>query len=645
MKSIIVGTAGHIDHGKSALVRALTGTDPDRLEEEKRRGITIDIGFATLDLDSEYRLGFVDVPGHERFVKNMLAGVGGIDVVLLVVAADESIQPQTREHFDICRLLEIPRGIVVLTKADLADSETLELVKLDLEEFVAGSFLEGAPIVAVSSRTGAGLPELRDALRRVAAEVPAKDSSRHFRLPVDRSFVMKGFGIVITGTLISGRVQKDTEVEAHPIGKRLRVRGIQVHGRAVDAALAGQRTALNLGGAETGELLRGMSLTEPDRFVSTRRVDCLLQMLPSAPALKNGAQVHFHAGTAEVIATAVCLEGRDDNGMERKVGPGQRAYVQFRLRDPVLLLPGDRFIIRKLSPLITIGGGRVLDNWVPKETIPARLGRSEDSIRRLGVLERGTREEILMAVLAGSPARSLGMEELIARTGWLEQECLQAVQALQKAGQLTVLSEKPLRVAETAHVRALSEAILASLQKFHQANPLLPGASVEAIRAKVLARAHPLVSAEVMRQLAGENKIVLAGEIVRLASHKIVLKDEEERAKQQIARAFEKAGLTVPAVREVLGKVPVEPKRAEKILQILIQEGTLVRISEDLVFHAEALRRLRRLLSQYKTQSDRINVSAFKDLAQVSRKYAIPLLEYLDRERVTRRAGDERILL
>jgi len=645
MKSIIVGTAGHIDHGKSALVRALTGTDPDRLEEEKRRGITIDIGFATLDLDEQYRLGFVDVPGHERFVKNMLAGVGGIDLVLLVVAADESIQPQTREHFDICRLLEIPRGIVVLTKADVADPDALELVKLEVEEFVSESFLQGAPVVAVSSRTGAGLPELRDALRHAAAEVPAKDSSRHFRLPIDRAFVMKGFGVVVTGTLISGRIQKEADVEAHPIGKRLRVRGVQVHGRAVDAAFAGQRTALNLSGAETGELLRGMSLTEPGRFASTRRVDSLLHMLPSAPALKNGAQVHFHTGTAEVIATAVCLEGRGDNRMERKVEPGERAYVQFRLRDPVLLLPGDRFIIRKLSPLITIGGGRILDNWVPAEIIPARLGRPEDSIGRLKVLERGTREEVLLALLSGSPSRCLGMEELIARTGWLEQECRQAVQTLQKAGQLTVLSENPLKVAEAAHLRGLSEAVLASLAKFHQANPLLPGASVEAIRAKVLTRAHPLVASEVLRELTDQKQVTLSGEIIRLTSHRIVLKEDEERAKQQIARAFEKAGLTVPAVKEVLGKLPVEPKRSEKILQILIQEGALVRVSEDLVFHAEALRRLRRLLSQYKTQSDRISVGAFKDLVQVSRKYAIPLLEYLDREHVTRRAGDERILL
>ena len=645
MKSIIVGTAGHIDHGKSALVRALTGTDPDRWEEEKRRGITIDIGFATLNLGEDYRLGFVDVPGHERFVKNMLAGVGGIDLVVLVIAADESIQPQTREHFDICRLLEIPRGIVVLTKSDLVDRDTLDLAKLDVEEFVAGSFLEGAPVVAVSSLTGAGLDELRAVLQTAAAAVPAKDSSRHFRLPIDRSFVMKGFGPVITGTLVSGRIRKDGEAEAHPIGKRLRVRGIQVHGKAVEEATAGQRTALNLAGLQAGELQRGMTLAAPGRFVPTRRIDARLHMLPSAAALKNGAQVHFHSGTAEIIATAVCLEGAKSNVTERRVEPGHSAFVQFRLRDPVLLLPGDHFIIRKLSPLYTIGGGRVLENWAPPQSIAQRAIRAEDPIQRLAVMEQGNREEILMELLKIAPGGSLSMDEIIARTGCLEQECSDAVRPLAQAGRLAILAEKPLRVADAAPMQRFSEAVLEALGKFHNANPLLPGASIESIRAKVLARAHPLVAEQVLQQLVQHNKIVVSGESIRLAAHKISMTPEEDQARQQIERSFEKAGLTVPTVKEVMGKLSVERRRAEKILQLLIQDGTLVRVSEELVFHSQAIRKLLRLVAQYKASSDRISVSTFKDLAQVSRKYAIPLLEYLDREKVTRRAGDERILL
>jgi selenocysteine-specific elongation factor len=645
MKNIIVGTAGHIDHGKSALVRALTGTDPDRLEEEKRRGITIDIGFATLDLDHEFRLGFVDVPGHERFVKNMLAGVGGIDLLLFVVAADESIQPQTREHFDICRLLEVPRGLIVITKSDLASPEMLELVRLELEEFVAGSFLEGVPMVAVSSRTGEGLDRLRAELRRLAAEVRAKDASRHFRLPIDRAFVMKGFGSVVTGTLISGTVRKEAEVEVHPIKRRLRVRGIQVHNQQVEEAQAGQRTAVNLAGIETGDLARGMVLTDPGRFEVTQRVHTLFSLLPSAPPLKNGSRVHFHAGTAELIAKVLLLEESAGTESERKLQPGQTAYVEFRLSDPTLLLPGDRFIVRQFSPVITIGGGKVLDNWVPRQAVPARSPRREETRKFLQVLDTGSRQEILLGLLSRSPGGCLREEDLIVHTGWLAKECREAAQALRAANQAVFLQENPLVVAEAARLDRLRGEAIKLLERFHKENPLLPGLSKEALRSRVLSSAHPQIADAVLRQLVEQGQIVVSGETVRLTAHKIVLKEEEEQSKRQIARAFEQAGLTVPAVKEVLGKLSIERQRAEKILQILLQEGALIRVSEDLVFHAEAIRNLRRLLTQYKSKSNRITVGAFKDLAQVSRKYAIPLLEYLDREHVTRRAGDERILL
>ena len=313
MKAVIVGTAGHIDHGKSALVRALTGTDPDRLEEEKRRGITIDIGFANLDLTSPsgdpLRLGFVDVPGHERFVRNMLAGVGGIDLVLLVIAADEGIKPQTREHFDICRMLALQRGITVLTKSDLVDADTLAVVRLEVAEFLKGSFLDPgqSPIVAVSSKTGAGLDELRRELARLAAEIPAKDSAAVLRLPIDRVFSMKGFGTVVTGTMISGTVHKEQELEVHPAGKRVRVRGVQVHGAAAEQAIAGQRTALNLAGVDTSDLARGMMLTPPAMFRPTKRVSVTLDLLRSAKPLRDRARVHLHVFTAETIAEVSLL--------------------------------------------------------------------------------------------------------------------------------------------------------------------------------------------------------------------------------------------------------------------------------------------------------------------------------------------------
>ncbi|MGB9606189.1 MAG: selenocysteine-specific translation elongation factor, partial [Bryobacteraceae bacterium] len=351
MKHVIVGTAGHIDHGKTALVKALTGIETDRLEEEKRRGISIELGFAHLDLGPDLRLGFVDVPGHERFVKTMLAGAWGIDLVLLVVAADESIKPQTREHFDICRLLSIRRGLVALTKADLVEADLLELVRLEVEEFVAGSFLEGAPVIPVSAVTGQGLEELKKALAAVGAETPEKDATRHFRLPVDRAFSLRGFGTIVTGTLVSGTVASDEEIEAHPAGWRLRVRSIQVHGQAVERARAGQRTALNIAGAEPAEVSRGTVLTAPGLFRPVTQFDARLELLPSARPLKNRAPVHFHAGTAEIEAEVRLLEGTD------ALQPGQSCWARILLREPTLLLPGDRFIIRMFSPVVTIGGG------------------------------------------------------------------------------------------------------------------------------------------------------------------------------------------------------------------------------------------------------------------------------------------------
>jgi selenocysteine-specific elongation factor len=666
MKSIIVGTAGHIDHGKSALVRALTGTDPDRLEEEKRRGITIDLGFATLDLSGpafsgpangqaeKYRLGFVDVPGHERFVKNMLAGVGGIDLLLLIIAADEGIQPQTQEHFDICRLLEIQRGLVVLTKSDLVDQDQLDLVKLEVEEFLAGSFLANAPVVAVSAKTGAGLDTLRSELARAAAEAPAKDSSRYFRLPIDRSFLMKGFGTVITGTLVSGKVKKDSEVEVHPVGKRVRVRGIQVHGQSEETAIAGQRTALNLGGAEPGELLRGMTLTDPGRFQPTRRVDCVLNLLPTAAPLKNGAQVHFHAATSEIIATTVILDEAADgyaapDNTALRLEPGQSGYVQFRLRDPILLLPGDHFIIRKLSPLITIGGGRVLDNLVPAHTVHTRQKRDAAYRKFLATIEKGDKQEILSLMVARAPEHSITIAEVVARTGWLESEATAAAEALTATGKLLKLAQQsaqqPVRYADAAFLATLQDAATQMLAKFHQANPLQPGISVQALRSKVFARADAQVAETVLRRMTDTGALTISGETARLTAHKIVLKDDEEKSKQQISRAFEQAGLAVPSVREVLDRVPLERQRADRVFKLLLQEKVLIRVSEDLVYHAAALQILKQRLAQQKLKSPRINVTAFKDLAGVSRKYAIPLLEYLDREKVTRRDGDERVIL
>ncbi len=636
MKHVIVGTAGHIDHGKSKLVEALTGTDPDRLAEEKRRGITIDLGFAFLELDG-VRLGFVDVPGHERFVKNMLAGVGGIDLVLLVVAADESIKPQTREHFDICRLLSIPRGLVAITKTDLVDIDVLDLVRLEVEEFVRGSFLEGAPVVTTSAKTGAGLDELKQALLHLAREVPPKDPARHFRLPIDRAFAMKGFGTVVTGTLLAGSVSPEDEVELHPARRRVRIRGVQSGGRKVDRATAGQRTALNLAGVEREEICRGMALAAPGRFRATRQLDARVALLPSARPLKNRARVHFHQGTAETVAEVVLLDAK-------QLAPGNTALAQVRLHEPVLLLPGDRFILRQFSPVITIGGGMVLDALAPRH----RQKELPRVLKVLRTLESGSREEILAALAAAHP-EGIDLREIVARTGWLENEARQAAAALAQAGKLRVFGGADSVEFTAVAVSALEEVLRRlreEVDRFHQQNPLLPGIPKEDLRNRVAPNLRPEILRATLDELVQQRELAISGETVARAGREITLSAEEARAKEQIQLAFARAGLTVPSVKEVLGRLPVEPKRAQKILQILLRENALVKVSEDLIFHREALARLRALLAEYKKRKgDRLPVPAFKELTGVSRKYAIPLLEYLDRTGVTRRTGDDRVIL
>jgi selenocysteine-specific elongation factor len=631
-KSVIVGTAGHIDHGKSALIEALTGTHPDRLEEEKRRGITIDLGFAFLE-EGGVRFGFVDVPGHERFVKNMLAGTSGIDLVLLVIAADEAIKPQTREHFDICRLLGVKRGVIAVTKSDLVDRDTAELVRLEVEEFVRGSFLEKAPILTVSARTGEGLPALKEALRAAAKEIAERQTGRYFRLPIDRSFAVKGFGTVVTGTLISGQVATGDEVELSPERRLLRVRGLQTGGEAVERAEAGQRTAVNLSGIEHTAVERGMVIAAPGRFAKTRRIDARLELLKSAPRLKNRAEVHFHAGTAETIA-GVLLYGKTE------LLPGENAWVQLRLADDMVATGGDRFIVRRLSPVITIGGGEVLDPLARRPT--RKDGGRVDFLR---TLESGSHEDILRAMV-GRNILGMGMEEIVRRTGWMEQEVRATAEKLGKAGTLRAVNVEPLWLLAESLFEEVSKKLLARVEAFHKENPLLPGVSREELRASAGRRVRGETFRAALEELAKQNKVVLKGELVKKPGSEITLTPEETRAKEQIEQAFGKAGLAVPAVKEVLAQLVIENRRAEKILQILLREKVLVRVSAELIYHRDALGRLPMLLQNYKkSKGEKIGVPAFKELTGITRKYAIPLLEYLDRQRLTRRVGDERVIL
>jgi selenocysteine-specific elongation factor len=631
-KSVIVGTAGHIDHGKSSLVQALTGTNPDRLEEEKRRGITIDLGFAFLE-EMGVRFGFVDVPGHERFVRNMLAGAAGVDLVLLVIAADESIKPQTREHFDICRLLGVQHGVVALTKSDLVDPGMLDLVRLEVAEFLRNSFLERAPIVPVSAKTGAGLGELKRELCAEAQRLPGKDGSRYFRLPIDRAFAIKGFGTVVTGTLISGSVAAGDEVELFPAGGRVRVRGVQSGGKPVERAFAGQRTAINLAGVELSAVRRGMSLAAPGLFRATRRFDACMELLGSAPKWKDRSRVHFHQGTAEAVAE-VHLHGR------MELAPGTKAFAQFRMAEDVLVLRGDRFILRQFSPVVTIGGGIVLDPFARR---PRRRETSREQY--LEILQRGDPAEAILAMAERTP-QGLSLADVVSRTAWPEKEIQAESAKLQAAGKLRRVAEQPAVVMAGNLFAQLCEQIYARVERFHKENPLSPGIAREDLRAKEGRRVRPEVFRAALEDLAARRKVELAGEVVKRAGAEIALQPEEARAKDQIEAAFAKAGLAVPSVKEVLEKLTIDAKRAEKLLQILLREQSLVRVTADLVFDRNALADLRERLRNFqRTRGPRISVPVFKELAGISRKYAIPLLEYLDRQGVTRRAGDERVIL
>jgi selenocysteine-specific elongation factor len=632
MKSIIVGTAGHIDHGKTALVKALTGIDADRLEEEKRRGITIDLGFAHMDLPAAngetLRLGFVDVPGHERFVRNMLAGIGGIDMVLLVIAADEAIKPQTREHFDILQLLGVQRGITVLTKSDAVDAETLDVVRLEVEEFLAGTFLDvtKSPIIAVSSLTGTGLDELKVAMVTAGSQVQPRDSQAIPRLPIDRVFTMKGFGTVVTGTLVAGTIRREDELEVFPTGRRVRVRGVQVHGKIADAAIAGQRTALNLAGASTDDLSRGMTLVPPATFEKTRRADVSLRLLTSATrSLKNRARVHFHSYAMETVVKVIVLGAK-------QVAPGEQAFARLKLPQPALLLPGDYFILRQFSPVVTIGGGIVLD----ASPIPRMPGHDDF----LKALAGGRDLPILRTRIARRNHHGISMSQLIAETG--KTRSLIEAQLSQAVNEGRVLRLAELLI-DMPTLEGLKLYIVSSVKAFHKENPLVGGIAKEQLREQ--ARASAEVFDAVLGMLIRDKKMELSSDLVHLPGHGVVMKDEEAESKKNIEDAFSSAGLNVPALREVIAGLRIDKVRAQKIVTLLLRDKILIKVSDELVFHRSALEELRRQLAAHKVRSRTIDVGKFKELTGVSRKYAIPLLEYLDRERVTRRVGDAREIL
>jgi selenocysteine-specific elongation factor len=635
MKHLVMGTAGHVDHGKTALIKRLTGVDTDRLKEEKERGITIELGFASLTLPGGRTLGVVDVPGHERFVRNMVAGAAGIDLVVLVIAADEGVMPQTREHLHICTLLGIRKGFVALTKIDMVDEEWRELVREDVRMFLRGTFLEEAPVVPVSSLTGAGFPELLSTIGKTADEVEEGADVGLFRLPVDRVFTIKGFGTVVTGTLVSGKVGTGEEVEISPVGIRARVRGIQVHNRTVEMAEAGQRTAINLQGIDREMVERGHVLTGPGSLTASQRLDCVYRHLSGAGRkLKNRTLVRFHTGTSEVMARMILLD-RDD------LEPGGECCVQLVLEVPLAAVAGDRFVVRSYSPVTTIGGGVIVD------PLPAKHKRSSAGVLlEFQRLAGGEDEEKTAVILERAGIGGVTEKLLVVRTGIRGRELRRRLEGMFSAKRAVLVDRDEMRVLSYPVYEAFQAEILRQLRGYHERYPLQEGLSREELRT-TLERGDGVgqkIFTMALRDLEKREEIIAEKEMIRLTGHRVHLKGEMEELREELSIVYRDGGLAPPTVREVLERFSDRKKEVASLIQVMTREGVLVRISEDLNFHRDALAKLREDYRRLLIRDVQATPASFKELTGLSRKFIIPLMEYFDMTKLTMRAGDHRIL-
>ncbi|MGD0280732.1 MAG: selenocysteine-specific translation elongation factor [Dissulfurispiraceae bacterium] len=630
-KSVILGTAGHIDHGKSSLVKALTGIDPDRLKEEKERGITIELGFASISYPDGLTVGIVDVPGHERLIKNMLAGAGGLDLVLMVIAADEGIMPQSREHLAICELLKIKAGIIALTKADLVEQDWLRLVTDDIRSFVKGTFLEHADIIPVSANTGLNIETLKDLIMDIALKVQPKLIRGLFRMPIDRVFTLKGFGTVVTGTALSGAITLDSSVEILPSSITTKVRGLQTHGRSTEKAYAGQRLGINLQGVDRESLNRGDVVVDPDKLLSTRALDAELEILKDSPAVKSRDRVHFYTGTSETIARIIVYNSEEGRG---EVKPGVSCYCQFRLEEPVVALSGDRYIIRRFSPLETIGGGVILDPF------PVRR-RKKAGIEDLAVFRHGTlKDKIGMKVLRSGLAGVSG-DEII---GWVQgdiQEIESAVKQLLKEG---VLVKSQALLFHQDSFDAFRKAVIAEAGRFHKENPLKQGMPREELRARI--RVGRKDDEKVFDGLVALiNEIVIDKDIVRLAGFSVALSNTNEGIKQGILAILDKEGYQAPLKNELARQLSIREKELNDLLILLTKEGLLVRINDSLYITRDKYDTMISLLRKFYEGKAEMTIAEFRDMLGTTRKYALPFVEYLDSKKITLRVGDQRKLM
>ena len=633
MTHLILGTAGHIDHGKTALVKALTGIDTDRLKEEKARGITIELGFAHLDLPGGVRLGVVDVPGHERFVRTMVAGVGGINLALLVIAADEGIMPQTREHLDILRLLGITRGLVVLTKCDLVSGEEQKRIAGEIRAFTTGTFLEHAPLVPVSSRNGEGLDMLKRELARLAETVTPKRREGAFRLPVDRVFTRSGFGTVVTGSLLAGEIRVGDEVELLPSGHTGKVRGIQNHGAALERGQAGQRLAVNLQGIGLDEIRRGDALVPPGACRATRVMDVRLEYLASAPReLKQRATLRFHSGTGEVSARVTLLD-------RTALKPGEWAFARLHLDRPLLLLAGDPYLLRLSSPAATLGGGVVLDPFPSRHRISGR-----ETVELLGCLNDADYQSAIPLMISASLLTGMDFQELILRSGAPRKLAEEVLARLLAEGGAIQMTKTPRLLLSRPAFEELKRKLMNELATYLKANPLREGVGKEELKSRLPKRSDDRFFAPLLRALEREGLVTIDRELIRPASGTPHGAGETFPESGELLACLGVAGCAPPTAKELAVQLKRDEKGVRDELETLARKGLLTRVSHELYYDNRALAALRKTLRARLQEAGGITPGEYRDLTGLSRKHLIPLLAHFDSEKLTLRVGEKRIL-
>lgn len=633
MKHFVLGTAGHVDHGKTALIKALTGTDTDRLKEEKQRGITIELGFASLTLPSGQTLGIVDVPGHEKFVKTMVAGASGIDLVMMVIAADEGIMPQTREHLQICSLLGISKGVIALTKIDLVEPEWLDLVQTEIREFFKNTFLQNSPLIPVSAIKEQGLSELIEAIDVTVNEITAKNDDGIFRLPADRVFTIKGFGTVVTGTVTSDHIKKGEDVHILPSNVTARIRGLQVHNQSVDEAWRGQRTAINLQGVEKSSIERGNIVARPQTIWPSQRLDVFLEFLASNPKnIKNRTLVRLHTGTSEVIARLILLE-------KDELTPGQTTWAQMVLTHPVAVVAGDRFVLRSYSPVTTIGGGQIVD------PLPLKHKRMNPKvIEELNVLKNGTTMEKISVMLERCGHEGASSRFLAFRLGMNKKNVEETIKLFLKDKKAFLLDAEETVFISSTFFDQLEALLVKRLEDYHKKNPLREGMPKEELKASVEKLATPRLFNMILHSLVKKETLISDRDSLKLARHKVDISGDLEAVRQEIAAIYQQAGLAPPSLADVINRFNDKKAQAQNIINLMIKEGRLVKINEDLCFFKDNIEKLKNDYTRLLMKDGKSTPATFKELTGLSRKYLIPLMEYFDMIKLTVRVGDHRVL-